>query len=122
VSRVDRALRQQGQSLVRGISLMTFLQMLEFEKKTCTVVVSHGGYVGEIYFSNGQLIHARFDGLEGKEALFEILSMPEHSLRVLDRCDADRAISSSLSGLLMEWSVREDHRNRSGPGSREEDR
>jgi len=121
VSRVDRALRQQRQSLVRGISLMTFLQMLEFERKTCTVVVSHGGYVGELCFKGGRLVQARFDRLEGKEAFFEILSMPEHNLRILDKCEAEPQISSSLSGLLLEWSVREDHRGRTGPRS-EEDR
>src|SRR5262249_59458224 len=102
VGRVDRAIRQQRQSLVRGISLMTFLQMLEVDRKTCTVVVSHGGWVGEVHFRDGQLMQARFDGLQGKEALFPILSMPEHSLRVVDKCDAHREISASLSPLLIE--------------------
>jgi DNA-binding response OmpR family regulator len=123
VSRVERALRQQRQSLVRGISLMTFLQMLEFERKTCTVVVSHGGNIGEIYFKKGHLMQARFDALKGKEALFEILSMPDsHSLRVIDKCDAEPEISLTLSGLLMEWSVLKDHEGKVRPRSSEEDR
>jgi DNA-binding response OmpR family regulator len=114
VSRVDRAIRRQTESLVRGISLPTFLQILEIEQKTCTLVVSHGGEVGEVFFREGRLIQARLDGLEGEEALFRLLSMREHSLRVLDRCDtvrcdAARGITSALASLLMEWSVRQDH-------------
>jgi DNA-binding response OmpR family regulator len=126
VSRVDRAIRRQRESLVRGISLPTFLQIMEMEKKTCTVVVSHGGRVGELYFRNGKLIQARLDETEGEAALFGMLSMPEHSLRVIDKCDAERGISTSLTSLLFEWSVREDHAKqdqakRSAAASHEED-
>ena len=122
LSRVERVVRHRKQSLVRGFSLMTFLQILELEKKTCTLIVSHGGYVGEVYFRHGILLQARFDGLEGPEALFRMLSMRDHNLRVIDQCDAERQITASLSGLLMEWSVREDHKRRGETQSREEDR
>ena len=121
VSRIDRAIRRQRESLVRGIALPTFLQILEIERKTCTVIVSHGGVVGELYLRGGQLIQARLGGIEGSEALFRMFSMREHSLRVIDKCDAEKAISKSLTSLLMEWSVREDHANRADPASREGD-
>lgn len=114
VARIDRVLRRKRESLVRGIALPTFLQILEIDRKTCTVVVSHGGRVGEIGFREGKLIHARLERDEGKEALFAMLSMPEHSLRVIDTCEAERTITASLGALLMEWSVREDHSNRPG--------
>ena len=122
LSRVERAVRRRRQSHVRGISLMTFLQILELEKKTCTVIVSYGGHVGEIYLRSGVLMQARFDGVEGPEALFSMLSMRDHSLRVIDQCDAERQIAASLSGLLMEWSVREDHKRRGEAEPREENR
>jgi hypothetical protein len=115
VGRIDRVIRRRRESLVRGIALPTFLQILEIDRKTCTIVVSYRGRVGEIFFRDGKLIHARIeDGGEGKEALFEMLSMPEHSIRVIDRCDAERKIAGSLGSLLMEWSVREDHAKRPG--------
>ena len=121
VSRVDRAIRKQRESLVRGISLATFLQIMEMERKSCTVIVSHGGRVGELYFRDGRLIQARLEEIEGEEALFRMLSMREHSLRVIDKCDADRRISSSLTSLLFEWSVREDHARRDASASHGED-
>jgi CheY-like chemotaxis protein len=120
VSRIDRAIRRQRESQVRGISLTTFLQIMEIDQKTCTVYVSHGGRVGEVYFRDGKLVHARLENVEGKHALFGMLSMREHSLRVVDRCEIDGEISISLTSLLMEWSVREDHTTRGGEGSGEE--
>lgn len=120
VSRIDRAIRRQRESQVRGIALSTFLQILEIEQKTCTVVVSHRGRVGEVFFRGGKLQQARLGGTEGKEALFAMLSMREHSLRVIDRCDVDGGIAASLQSLLMEWSVRADHAKRGGAPSVEE--
>jgi CheY-like chemotaxis protein len=121
VSRVDRAIRRQSESVVRGISLQTFLQIMELEKKTGTVVVSHGGRVGEVYLRGGALIQARLEGKEGEDALFAMLSMPEQSFRVIDECDAERGISTSLTTLLMRWSVREDHERRDEAAPRERD-
>lgn len=116
VGRIDRTIRRRKESQVRGIALSTFLQILEIEQKTCTVVVSHGGRVGEVFFRDGKLLHARLGEAIGKEALFRMLSMREHTLRVLDRCDFDGPHAFSLASLLMEWSVREDHGKR-GPAS-----
>lgn len=119
VSRIDRTIRGQKESRVRGIALSTFLQILELEQKTCTVVVSHRGRVGELFFRDGRLQHARLGDIEGKEALFAMLSMRDHTLRVIDRCDVESASPLSLASLMMEWSVREDHRRR-GASSTEE--
>jgi response regulator RpfG family c-di-GMP phosphodiesterase len=121
VSRVDRAIRRQRESVVRGISLQTFLQIMELEKKTCTVLVSHAGRAGEVCFRGGQLIQARLEGADGEEALFAMLSMPEHGFRVVDRCDAEKGISTSLTTLLLRWSVREDHGRLGDSAPREED-
>jgi DNA-binding response OmpR family regulator len=120
VSRIDRAIRRQRESHVRGISLPTFLQILELERKSCTVFVSHAGRVGELYFREGRLIQARSGEREREEALFELLSMREHSLRVVDRCDAEAAIATPLASLLMEWSVREDHAQKNAASPDEE--
>lgn len=122
VSRIDRTIRRQRESLVRGISLPTFLQIMEIERKTCTLVVSHGGRVGELFFRDGRLMQARMGAIEGPEALHAMLNMREHSLRVIDRCDvAERKIFSSLTSLMMEWSVREDQETRVRSVWRDED-
>lgn len=121
ISRIDRVIRRQRESQVRGISLTTFLQILEIDQKTCTVYVSAGGRVGELCFRNGRLLRARLATLEGKDALFAMLSMREHTLRVVDSCAVESGPAMSLASLLMEWSVREDHTKRDAATSREED-
>ncbi|MGH9423621.1 MAG: DUF4388 domain-containing protein [Thermoanaerobaculia bacterium] len=120
IRRIDRAIRKQRESRVRGISLATFLQILEIERKSCTVIVSNRGRVGQLYLRDGKLIQARLDAIEGEDALFGILSMREQSLRVIDKCEEKKTIATSLTALLMEWSVREDNAKRGGAASREE--
>lgn len=112
IGRIDRAIRRRKESQIRGIPLSTFLQILEIEKKTCTVVVSSRGQVGEISFRNGHIQHARLGTGEGKEALFAMLSMSDHLLRIVDRYEARGSMGASLASLLMEWSVRADHLRR----------
>jgi DNA-binding response OmpR family regulator len=121
VGRIDRIIRRRRESQVRGIALTTFLQILEIDQKTCTVHVSHAGSVGEIHLRDGRLVDARLGALRGKDALFGMLSMREHTLRVVDSTDALSGIAMPLASLLMEWSVREDHTKRGELASREED-
>jgi DNA-binding response OmpR family regulator len=120
VSQIDRTIRRQKESRVRGIALSTFLQILELEQKTCTVAVSHRGRVGELFFRKGRLQQARLGEAEGKEALFRMLSMREHTLRVIDRCEVESAHPLNLASLMMEWSVREDHGKRGSAVADEE--
>ncbi|HEX2836332.1 MAG TPA: DUF4388 domain-containing protein [Thermoanaerobaculia bacterium] len=120
ISRIDRIIRRQRESQVRGISLTTFLQILEIDRKSCTLYVSAGGRVGELCFRDGRLLRARLAALEGKDALFAMLSMNEHTLRVVDSCAVESGTAMSLASLLMEWSVRADHTKRDAATSREE--
>jgi len=112
VGRIDRSIRRQRESRVRGISLPTFLQILELERMTCTVHVSSGGRVGEIHFRAGHLVHALAGAAEGTSAFFELVSMTDYTFRVVDKCGDETTITAPLGSLLMEWSVREDHARR----------
>lgn len=119
-ARIERILRGRTESRLRGIALSTFLQILEMEQKTCTLLVSHGGRTGEIFLVRGKLRGARLGSLDAREALFEMLSMREHTLRVIDSCAAESSlVELSLGSLLMEWSIRQDHGRRGNPTSTE---
>ena len=50
----------QGSSF-GGVSLPSFLQMLEQERKSCTLIVNSEGRSGSFYFEDGELIDAVFD-------------------------------------------------------------
>ncbi len=43
---------------IEGVTLSSFLQMLEMEHKTCIVNVTAGAETGRIFFLNGTLIDA----------------------------------------------------------------
>lgn len=118
-ARLDRLLRRRTESRLRGIALSTFLQILEMEQKTCTLLVSHGGRTGEIVLQRGTFRGARLGSLDPREALFAMLSMREHTLRVVDSCTTESSFELSLGSLLMEWSIRQDHARRGNPMSTE---
>jgi CheY-like chemotaxis protein len=56
-----------------GIGMPTFLQLVEMERKTCTVRVQSAGRVGSLYLRRGTLAGAQTSFLEGAEAATEIV-------------------------------------------------
>jgi len=59
---------------IAGVNLSSFLQMIEMEQKTCTIIVFTKKDVGRIFFLNGNLIDAATRNLNHLEALYAILS------------------------------------------------
>lgn len=109
IGKVNRAIQHNRGSVVRGIALESLLQMLEQERKTCTLIVSSDNRVGRIYLRGGTLIHAESRGSAGKKAVFTLLSWPGSSIEILDECHAVPSISEGLSAILLEWCVQRDH-------------
>ena len=88
---------------LRGISVASFLQMIELESKTCMIKATEAGKVGYLYCESGSLIEAEIDDLKGKEAAFAILDF-ENALLFIDYNvpKKERTISVSLMSLLLE--------------------
>ncbi len=58
-----------------GISLISFLFMIEMEQASCTFEVSSpGGPIGTMYFEKGILYDAQYQDLKGEKAAFELIS------------------------------------------------
>ena len=96
---------------LRGISLTSFLQMIELEDKSCMVKVMAKGKVGYLYCQAGALIAAEIDDLKGKEAAFAILEM-ENSLIYIDynTPQIEQTIVEPLMSLLLESGRKRDER------------
>ncbi|MCG8457653.1 MAG: DUF4388 domain-containing protein [Holophagales bacterium] len=107
--KIDQVLRERRESILRGISLESFLQVLEVEKKTCTLTITSGQKVGRLYVHDGELIHAETDRFESKAAAFAMLSWPDYSIKITEKCDAEPTITERLNAILMEWCVNKDH-------------
>lgn len=107
--KVERAVHQSKESILRGISLETFLQILQVERKTCTLTVNAGRHVGRLYVHDGELIHAETDSLQSKAAAFAMLSWADYTIKVSEVCQARPTITERLNAILMEWCVQKDH-------------
>lgn len=107
---VDELIRNRKDSILHGISLPSFLQLLNQDRTTCPLAVASGSKTGHIFFDRGELIHAATAAAEGREALLAILSWPDYSVRVSPSCRATRSIYDQLTGLLLDWSLLVDNR------------
>ncbi|MEM9554013.1 MAG: DUF4388 domain-containing protein [Acidobacteriota bacterium] len=107
--KVDQIIQQSQSSILRGISLETFLQVLEVERKTCTLTVKAGNRQGQLYLHRGELIHAEAADREAKEAVFTMLGWSDYTIQIVETCNAEPTIQERLNSILMEYCVQKDH-------------
>lgn len=64
---------------LRGINLSSFLQLLNIERKTCTLNIRQGQQLATLIFQEGELVNARTEHREGEAAVYEVIgwSQPE---------------------------------------------
>lgn len=99
---------------LKGITLSSFLQLIEMEHKTCFLEVeSPDKGKGYIYFQNGEPFNANYGKLNGEEALIEILTMDRTKIRLLNLSGTRviRRIESGLMSLILEAMKRRDESN-----------
>ena len=90
-----------------GISVITFLQMVEMEQKTCLCEVeSPGNIKGFFYFQGGELFHAVYGDLKGEAAAIKMINLknPTINFRRPPQRKIVRAIKRQLTGLILEAS------------------
>jgi len=80
--RVKLLIEDQSQSkkdVIRGkfeeIGLADVIQMLESAKKTGALNVSYADRRGNIYFQKGNIMHASFQGVEGRTAIVDLFKL-----------------------------------------------
>jgi DNA-binding NarL/FixJ family response regulator/c-di-GMP-binding flagellar brake protein YcgR len=78
----QKLLERGERSTVKGIPIHSFLQMLESEKKTCTLQVTRKNDRGMFYIREGVLINAETKSLAGEEAAFLILTWEETVIEI----------------------------------------
>jgi len=59
------------------ISVSNLIQQLCLDKRTVRLVLQHQKYQAEIYFKDGNLVHARMDKLVGEEVIHQVLQWRE---------------------------------------------
>lgn len=100
---------------VAGISLPSFMQLLELDKKTCTLHIKSGLHRGDMYFKQGELISARTGKLTGQVAAFEIINWDNSEIEIENICkfnEEKRDINVPMGFLLIESARVKDEMNR----------
>lgn len=100
-----------------GVSLASFLQMLEQEKKSCTLAVTSGSDEGFFFFEDGELVDAEFGSDVGEKAAYALLVVDNPAFRVSDAEDRMQRIKAPLAHLLLNAATRKDEEDDSGESS-----
>lgn len=109
-------LRQSVKGRVENISLSSFLQLLEIERKTCTLGVASGEHAGRLYFRGGRLVGAETEGLEDQAAALEIVTWEHADIEISDGCPVDGPeLEGGLRFVLFEGMRLKDERERHAP-------
>lgn len=121
VSDNTQGMTQSISGQIAGVNLSSFLQMIEMEKKTCTIKVFIKTNLGRIFFLNGTLIDADTKHLKHLEAVYDILSWNNIVIEVEENDQKKRnQINLPLMHVIME-SARLADENRQARPPEEED-
>lgn len=100
---IRKEINSEIEGKINGISLPSYLQVLEREKKTCTLLLSSAKKNGKLFFLNGELVHAETGMLKNEDAAYEIVSWDGTVIRIKAGCRRKKgAIKQSLKKILME--------------------
>jgi CheY-like chemotaxis protein len=97
--------------MIRGIGLNSILQLLNWEKKSCTLTVKSDAGMGLLYLKQGELVHAAYHADEGLQAAYEILTWDRPDIEFVETCRVDPTLDLPLTELLMNAAMITDHRN-----------
>ncbi len=113
--RILEELGEDSGGHIHGITLPAFLQLLEVEKKTCTLKITHGKEEGYLYFTKGELVDAQRGRETGEAVAYEILCWDKAAIEIDPICKKRKKnIPISLSHLLMEAFRLKDEREKRG--------
>jgi Domain of unknown function (DUF4388) len=88
--------------------LSSFLQMLEQERKSCTLIVNSEGRAGRFYFDQGELMDAQFADEVGEKAVYTILAWNHPTFNVIGPEDRMHRIRLPLAHILLTFATKRD--------------
>lgn len=97
-----------GEGHIAGVSLSSFLQMLEQESKSCTLIVKSGDQQGFFYFNEGILVDAQNGREVGLNAAYAILLWDSPVFTVTSSEDRMQRIQLPLAHILLDSAKQKD--------------
>jgi len=104
---IERRAERTGGRGVSGslaeMSIPDMVQVLWHGRKTCALRIQTAKGTGEIHFSEGQIVDARWEQVFGEEAFYRMLALHEGEFRLDPGVEASgRTIAVSPEALLLE--------------------
>jgi hypothetical protein len=88
---------------IRGISLDSFLQVIQMDRMTCTLSVTSKEGSGTLYFVKGEIFSAATGDKVNAEAACQIISWEDSVIEIEESCDkTENKIVQPLMNILME--------------------
>lgn len=105
-------LRSLERGTLGGVTLAGLLQLLEMERRSCTVRVLAHGASGRVFLDRGQVVGSTQDGLQGMDALCRILAWPDPRIELGPPQAVAQGEPMSLQAALLEAARLSDERAR----------
>lgn len=103
LSSLTETLAQSVRGHVQNVSLASFLQLLEMERKTCTLNITCDERSGILVVQKGALVAAQTGDREGQAAAIEIIAWPFANITISRHREVGSAgIQAPLGFILME--------------------
>jgi len=85
------------------MNMIDLMQSLEMGRKSCLLLLTKDGERCEVYFSEGQVVHARYGPLIGDAAVFKVLLWSGGNFQIdFEAKTAQQTTTLNTQGLLME--------------------
>jgi len=101
--KIKELLADSAKGYISGITLPAFLQLLEIEKKTCTLNLKSNEHFGRLFFMNGVLIDAETGDLSGEAAAYKIVCWDDVNIGMMGGCSkTEKKINLPLNNILID--------------------
>jgi DNA-binding response OmpR family regulator len=103
LERLTDGLAQSIRGHVQNVGLASFLQLIELERKTCTLEVRRGDLVGHLYLRKGELLEARVGDASGEQGALAIIGWINASITIHSGCEVnERGIHKPVYHIVMD--------------------
>ena len=102
------SMQKKDSNILSGLPLTSFLQILEQDQQTCSLIVSVEDKSGILFVKDGELIDAVVDDDTGIEAANIILSWKEATIEMTESEERTRKINTPLTHILLQATVKRD--------------
>jgi CheY-like chemotaxis protein len=105
------------------MNVIDLVQSLEMGRKSCLLTLTNEQETCDVYFTQGQVVHAKYGSLTGDEAVFKVLRWTDGNFQVnFEGKTSEQTTKLNTQGLLMEGlRLLDESKRDSGQEEEEED-